>query len=149
MKIVVDSNIIFSAILASQSNIGQLILFGSKYFDYYSVDLLKQEIYRHKDKIQQITGYSDSQFLTIYNLLIAKIHFIDDIIIPDKDLNTAITLVSKIDADDVMFVALSNYLHCNLWTGDKHLIKGLKKEGFTRIISTKDLYETFLLKQIK
>jgi hypothetical protein len=36
MKIVVDSNIVFSAILNTQSNIGQLILNSSKYFNFFN-----------------------------------------------------------------------------------------------------------------
>ena len=48
MKIVVDSNIVFSAILNSQSQIGQLLIDGSNYFEYYSIRLLKEEILNHK-----------------------------------------------------------------------------------------------------
>jgi len=44
MKIVVDSNIVFSAILNSQGKIAQLIINGSKYFSFFSVNLLKEEI---------------------------------------------------------------------------------------------------------
>ena len=54
MKVVIDSNIVFSAILNSKSKIGQLIINGSKYFDFYSIGLLKDEIHKHKDKILQI-----------------------------------------------------------------------------------------------
>ena len=42
MKIVVDSNIVFSAILNTRSNIGQLIINGSSHFDYYTIGLLKE-----------------------------------------------------------------------------------------------------------
>lgn len=44
MKIVIDSNIVFSAILNTKSKIGQLIINGSQYFDYYTIGLLKTEI---------------------------------------------------------------------------------------------------------
>lgn len=40
MKIVIDLNIVFSAILNTKSKIGQLIINGSKYFDFYTVGLL-------------------------------------------------------------------------------------------------------------
>ena len=62
MKIVVDTNIVFSAILNTQGKIGQLIINGSKYFDFYSVGLLKDEIIEHKDKILHSTKFSQSQF---------------------------------------------------------------------------------------
>jgi predicted nucleic acid-binding protein len=44
MKIIIDSNIVFSAILNSQGKIGQLIINGSKFFKFYTVGLLKEEI---------------------------------------------------------------------------------------------------------
>ncbi|WP_320003898.1 hypothetical protein [Shiella aurantiaca] len=47
MKLVVDSNIVFSTILNSQGKIGNLNINGSKYFDFYSVNLLQSEIFEH------------------------------------------------------------------------------------------------------
>jgi predicted nucleic acid-binding protein len=51
MIIIIDSNIVFSAILNSQSKIGQLIINSSNIFRFYTVSLLKDEIERHKDKL--------------------------------------------------------------------------------------------------
>ena len=62
MKIVVDSNIVFSAILNTKSKIGQLIINGSKYFDFFTIGLLKEEIKNHKDKIIEVSKYSNDQF---------------------------------------------------------------------------------------
>jgi predicted nucleic acid-binding protein len=39
-------------------------------------------------------------------------------------------LVSDIDVDDIVFVALSLYLQACLWTGDIVLYNGLKAKGF-------------------
>ena len=78
MKIIVDSNIVFSAILNTRSNIGQILTIGSKHFDFYTIDLLKTEILNHKTKIQKITGFSDDKFEEIYDLIISKIRFVDD-----------------------------------------------------------------------
>lgn len=40
---------------------------------------------------------------------------------------------------DIPFVALSIELECPLWTGDKKLLKGLKKAGFGKIVNTIEL----------
>jgi predicted nucleic acid-binding protein len=149
MKVVVDSNIVFSAILNSKSKIGQLIINGSKYFDFYSIGLLKEEIIEHVDKILNLTGFTKIQFEDTFQLIISRIKFLDDRLLTDKDIIKAIDLVKDIDNDDSMFVALNNHLMANLWTGDKKLIKGLKKKGYSRILTTDDLYEIFLLRQIK
>lgn len=149
MKIVVDSNIVFSAILNTQSKIGQLIINGSKYFDFYTIGLLKDEIQKHKDKILHSTKFSQAQFDDIFQLIISRISFLDDILLTDKDINKAIELVTGIDENDALFVALNNHLLANLWTGDKRLINGLRGKGYLRIVTTNDLYDIFLNKQLR
>ncbi|MBA4408303.1 MAG: hypothetical protein C0397_02630 [Odoribacter sp.] len=79
MKIVVDSNIVFSAILNTQSKIGQLIINGSKYFDFYTVGLLKDEIIEHTAKILLSTKFSQIQFNDTFKLITSRIIFVDDI----------------------------------------------------------------------
>ena len=149
MKIVIDSNIVFSAILNTKSKIGQLVINGSKYFDFYTVGLLKDEIFKHKDKILDLTNFAEDQFIDTFQLITSRLVFVDDILLTDNDLNKAIDLVSAIDQDDALFVALTNHLAANLWTGDKRLINGLKKKGYSRVLTTDDLYEIFLDKQLK
>ena len=149
MKIVVDSNIIFSTILNTESKIGQLVVNGSKYFEFYTVGLLKDEILKHKDKIIDLTNYSEDKFVEIFQLISNKLIFVDDILLRDKDLNKAIELVSNIDQDDAFFVALTNHLNANLWTGDKRLIKGLRTKGYMQVLTTEELYDIYLDKQLK
>lgn len=110
MKITVDSNIVFSAILNTTSNIGQILTIGSKYFDFYTIDLLKSEILAHKNKIQSITGFSDDMFKEIYDLIISKIRFVDNILISDNSITKAIKLAKDIDEEDSFFVALNLHL---------------------------------------
>lgn len=50
MKIVVDTNIVFSAILNSQSWIGQILLYSHKSVKFYSPRYLQTEIQNHKQK---------------------------------------------------------------------------------------------------
>lgn len=149
MKIVVDSNIIFSAILNTQSRIGQLILNGSRFFDFYTISLLKDEIISHRDKILLITGFTQSQFDNIFQLLISRITFIDDILLTDSEINIATDLVADIDENDSLFVALNNHLSAFLWTGDKRLISGLKKKGYVNTLTTDNLFQLFIEKQLE
>ncbi|MCA1759564.1 MAG: hypothetical protein LC658_07325 [Bacteroidales bacterium] len=144
MRIVVDSNIVFSAILNSQSRIGQVIINSSNFFQFYSVMLLKEEIKLHKDKIRSITGFTNQQFQVSFQKITSRISFIDDILIPDEVINEAVNLVAGIDEKDSLFVALANYMNAKLWTGDKKLTSGLKSKGYSRTISTNDIYDLFL-----
>ena len=50
MKFIVDTHIVFSAILNPESPIGQIILNGSKYFTFLSIDQLIDEINDHENK---------------------------------------------------------------------------------------------------
>ena len=147
MKIVVDSNIVFSSILNTQSKLGQLLINGSQYFDFYSIELLKEEIQNHQSKIQKLSGLNDVEYKHTYELIIDKILFVDDILLSNDDLIKAIELVSDIDENDSMFIALNNHLHSVLWTGDKRLANGLKNKGYNRIITTDELYDKFLEKE--
>lgn len=73
----------------------------------------------------------------------------DDIIISDQELDNAINLANGIDENDTLFIALANHLKTSLWTCDKKLKEGLKKKGYKRIISTNQLFEIYLDKELK
>ena len=137
MKITVDSNIVFSAILNTRSHIGQILTLGSKYFDFYTIDLLRLEIINHKGKIIKLTGFTDTQFEDTYDLVVSKIRFVDDILISDKAFRRAFNLTQDIDEDDTMFVALTDHIRSKLLTGDKILENGLRKKGYSGIITTR------------
>jgi predicted nucleic acid-binding protein len=149
MKIVVDSNIVFSAILNAQSNIGQLLINGSKYFDFFTIGLLKDEIINHREKILRIAGFTEPQFTDTFLLIIKNIKLVDDVLLSDEDIDQAINLVSDIDENDAMFIALNIHLSSILWTGDKRLINGLKKKSYSKIVTTDELHQIFLDKELK
>ena len=60
-------------------------------------------------------------------------------LIDDEIMSKSKELLIDVDLDDVPFLAMAKNLNAKLWTGDKKLIKGLKKKGFNDIVSTEDL----------
>ena len=144
MKIIVDTNIVFSAVLNSSGKIGHIIINGSKFFNFFSVNLLKKEIINHKNKILEISQLNESQFNRSYNLITSRIKFFDEVLLSDKDIEKSLALVADIDENDALFVALTNHLDGKLWTGDKKLISGLKKKNYFKVLSTDELYEIFM-----
>lgn len=144
MKIVVDSNIVFSAILNTKSQIGQLLIDGSNHFDFYSIGLLKEEIFNHKSKILQLSSFSEGHYTEVYHLIMSNILFVDDILLSNNDLLFAVEFVADVDENDALFVALTKYLGAKLWTGDKKLIKGLSLKNFKNTITTDELYNEFV-----
>jgi predicted nucleic acid-binding protein len=141
MKIVVDTNIVFSAILNSNSWIGNIILNSGKTITFYSPKYLQVEIQNHLLKIEKITNLRNSEVRELIEILYTKIHFIAEEFIPKETLAKADLLTKDVDFDDVMFIALSLHLNCKLWTGDKVLISSLTKKGFINFISTQELKE--------
>ena len=141
MKVVVDTNIVFSAILNSQSRIGQILLHSDKSIKFYSPNYLRVEIQNHFEKIKRNTKLPDYEIHELIDILYTKIHFISEEFIPSETLLVADNLTNDVDFDDVMFVALAIHLNCRLWTGDKTLIKALAQKGYKRFIDTLELIE--------
>ncbi len=141
MKVVVDTNIVFSAILNSHSRIGQIILHSGNSITFYSPKYLQLEIQNHFLKIKKITNLCEPEIQELIQILYTKIHFISEELIPKEIIEKADSLTKNVDYDDVMFVALSLHLGCKLWTGDKTLISGLNQNGFTSFISIQELKE--------
>ena len=81
-KIIVDTNIAFSALLNINSRIGQILLNGNKYFDFYSPEYMRLEILQHKEKIKKIGKLSNNQFIQTYELVLKNISVLNHSIIP-------------------------------------------------------------------
>ncbi len=74
-----------------------------------------------------------------YSQILTKLKFINEEIIPVEIWLASEKILKNIDIDDVDFVALTKFLKANLWTGDKVLFNGLKKQGFKRLLNTTEL----------
>ncbi len=139
MKIVVDTNIVFSGILNSSSRIGKILVHSRKYIHFYSCDFLKHEIAKHRTKLIKLTNLDAEELDELTNLVLTNITFIHQAIIPDKIINVTESILSDIDVTDTPFVALADYLKAKLWTGDLNLVSGLKKKKIKNVITTSEL----------
>jgi predicted nucleic acid-binding protein len=141
MRIVVDTNIAFSAILNTNSKIARILLQPKSRLNFYSTEQLSIEIQNHKTKIKDISNYSDNELDRIITLITNKIRFINLKLIPKESYETAESLTKDVDIDDTEFVALTEHIKGRLWSGDKELQKGLSKKGWNKYITTDDLFE--------
>lgn len=138
--IIVDTNIVFSSILNPKSRIGDLILNSGDCLSFYCPSFLRVEIGKHKEKISAISGLTIPEIDELKSLIFSRLIFISEEQVPFKIWYRTAALLREIDSDDIAFVAVSEYMDEQLWTGDKELIKGLISKGFTRLISTEELY---------
>ncbi|MDR2801922.1 MAG: hypothetical protein LBB31_01740 [Prevotellaceae bacterium] len=140
MKIIVDTNIVFSALLNTNSRIGRLLLDTRDKIEFYSCKYLQKEIYRHIDKIRQYSKLNNDDLFELISLLESRIFFMDEELLPTSIIAEARAWVSDIDFDDFAFVAIAAHLDAWLWTGDKKLANGLRQKGYCRLVTTADLW---------
>ncbi len=144
MKIVVDSNIIFSALLKTHTTFGQIIFNSDGIFEFYSSHNMRTEIREHWDKLKKLSKLTEAQLEESYYALLTKITFINEELIPQKFWVESEKLLEDIDLDDIDFVALTKYLRGKLWTGDKTLRDGLKGKGFKNVLTTFEILNLWM-----
>ncbi|HEX2786914.1 MAG TPA: PIN domain-containing protein [Ignavibacteria bacterium] len=128
MKIVIDTNIIFSALL-SQNNKFQEIIFTDSY-QLFSPNFVLIEILKHQNKLLNNSKLNSDELLELLHLLTSRIEFISETTISSKNKKKAYEFCKNVDLNDTPFVALCLELNAKLWTGDKKLKDGINKEKF-------------------
>ena len=126
--IVVDTNIVFSAIHSKNS------LTREKLFSLpnqlYSCNFLFVEIFKHKERIFKKSSATDDEIYDYLEKIIHKIHFFNEELISTESYFKSYHLVKDIDIKDISFVALNIELKGKLWTRDTILKDGLIKKGY-------------------
>ncbi len=141
MKIIVDANIVFSGILNSNGKIGDLLINSKKYLNFIAPDFLRTELYKHYPRLTKISRMTLEQVREAEFQIYKDITFISEEQIKESTWLIAEKLVADIDPKDTHYIAYSKHFRCKIWSGDKELIKGLAKKGFTNFISTEELYK--------
>lgn len=132
-SVVVDTNLIFSALIPRASQIREL--FFENKLTFYSPNYLITEIYKHKDKLFKNSKLTESEFYLYFNGIIERIKFIPIDLIGIESRQKAYDLCHDVDIKDTPFVALSIELDIPIWTGDKKLKDGLKLKGFNNFFN--------------
>jgi predicted nucleic acid-binding protein len=140
MKIIVDTNIVFSALVNSSGKIGNLLMNSDDVFQFYTSDYLKEELLEHHEKIKKLSRLSDADIETLKSLIFNHIVFINTEIIATKIWIEAEAMMVDVDPDDTEFYALSQFLNCKIWTGDKKFHLKLLKKGVHQTLSTEDIF---------
>jgi predicted nucleic acid-binding protein len=141
VKIIVDANIVFSAILNSNGKIGDLLIDSKKHFNFIAPDFLRYEIKEKYQRLQSFSNLNIQQIMDAEYFVCRDITFISEIQIDSKSWIEANELVKDIDENDIPYIAYARQFKCKIWSGDKKLIKGLKEKGFSNIITTEELFQ--------
>ena len=127
-SVVVDTNLIFSALIPKASKIREILFESNMIF--YSPNFLITEIYTHKDKLLKCSKLTESEFYLYFNGIIERVKFIPTEFIGKDSRQKAYDLCKDIDIKDIPFIALAIDLGIPIWTGDKKLKDGLRLKGF-------------------
>ena len=127
--VVVDANIIVSALVASNRNI--LSKFTSdKNISIAAPKFVIVELFKHFERIKKLSKLPENELLKILSIIVGKVKFYDEASIALGSWVEAARLCRGTDEKDVAYLALSIELNAELWTNDKKLKIGLTKKGF-------------------
>jgi putative PIN family toxin of toxin-antitoxin system len=132
VKVVIDANIIFSALLSKNSQYRDLLL--DEKYEFYSPNYVFLEIFKHKEKILKCTKESEEEVYGFIGNILKRICFVNEELISSENYILAYNLCKETDENDTPFVALALEINGFLLTGDTKLKKALKNKGFNRFL---------------
>jgi predicted nucleic acid-binding protein len=131
--IIVDTNILFSALLLTESTFGRLLIRSER--EFFICETTLMELFRRKEKLVRGTKMDGAELDKAYHLLLRRMHLFRENQVPEACWSRARELCAGLDPDDAAHVALTLALNGLLWTGDNVLKTGLRARGFDRFFS--------------
>lgn len=134
MKLVLDSNIIFSALI-KKSTTRDIIL--SDIYDLHTPEYIFSELMKHKELLLKKSKLDEGDFDALLLLLQKHIHFSpkDEY---NKKMPLAEDILKEIDITDSPFLALAFTLNCSIWSNDSHF----KQQDSVEVFTTNELNRT-------
>ena len=128
MDLVIDSNILFAALLKESGTSD--ILFKHTL---YAPEFIFEEFRKYRDYLKRKTKRNAENFNELFDLFERKV-----ILIPKEEIEPFLEKAKKIspDSKDVVYLALALKLRCGLWSNDKDL---KEKQNAVRVYFTVEL----------
>ncbi|MDZ7724222.1 MAG: PIN domain-containing protein [candidate division KSB1 bacterium] len=139
MKVVLDSNILFSALISGKESYIDIL----KVLDVYVPDFIFQELSKYNERILKKTKLK-TEISSFVRQLFSEITVIPKFAISKENYRKAENLCQDIDPKDTVYLALSLELDIPLWSNDKELLNGLSQKGYANIITTKEIFNQVL-----
>lgn len=130
MELVIDANIVFSALISAESKTCDLLF--SDEITLFAPEFLQEEFEKHKQEILLKSGLPEVDFDLALSLILSRIRFI-----PFSEFKSFINQAKEIcpDPNDTEYFAAALKLGDLIWSNDKEL----KSQDTVRIYSTQDL----------
>jgi predicted nucleic acid-binding protein len=134
-RVVVDTNIIFSALISGSESVFAETLLRSDN-EFFACESTIVEIFKHKEKIVKFSRISEDDVTRWYHLLLKNLHLYKEDLIAPVNRKAAYELCKDVDESDTPHVALALELKAVLWTGDRKLQDGLKAKGYDNFFAS-------------
>jgi predicted nucleic acid-binding protein len=135
MNLVIDTNIFISGLI--KEGLTRFLILNSP-FNLFIPEQELIEIKNHEELISQKSGKSIGEIRDLIRFLLKYVTILrNDLLL--ENTNKAEVIMSKIDKDDVIFIAAALCLNCPIWSEDKHF----KKQKDIKILTTKEVLETY------
>jgi predicted nucleic acid-binding protein len=136
-KIVLDSNVLFSALIKDSTTRKLILEYDGKFL---FPEFIFREMEKHKGMLISKSGLPKDEFDALLSIILAKVTIIPDSMLK-KQKKDALVLAKKTDVNDVFFFACAlTYKKSILWSNDKRL----KEQAKVRVLNTKEIMELFL-----
>lgn len=138
MKLIVDANVLFSALI-NQGKTAELMLLP--HLELFAPEFIMEELQDHQKEILLKTHRTEEEFQEILLAFRQIITFISG-----KDLSKYLQKAGRFspDPDDTVYFALALMLECPIWSNDKEL---KLKQNVVKIYSTTDLFNLISLQK--
>lgn len=127
--VIVDTNILFSALLGKSKKFRDALL-TERNAIFYSCKFVIVELFKNKEKIQKYSLLEEDEILELLYGFLKRINFFDEDSVTDESRQKAYDLCKDIDEKDTPHLSITIELDGLLWTSDKILREGLEAKGF-------------------
>jgi len=133
MKIVLDSNILISALMFDSAKRAIIALSG---FEFYYPEESLAELEKYKLEIISRIGINETDYKALRDKILSKVKLIDrDELNPF--IHEASDIMDKIDPKDTIFIACALACGGFIWSDDKHF----SKQNRIKILKQKDIID--------
>lgn len=133
MRLVVDTNVVFSALIAGGVT-REILLTGEHGF--FAPEHFFAEFRGNQAAVRSKTGLSESELDLLLHLLFERIRIVPRIEFEDN-VTEAEDAIGAADPDDVPFLALAMHVNAEVWSDDEHF----QQQDAVRVWRTHELVD--------
>lgn len=135
MKLVVDTNVLLSALIANSAT--RTLLFSID-DPLVAPEGLKRELDRHDQLVREKSGLDDTELDALTSRLFSHVEFVPH---PELEANReeAADALADVDSDDVIFLATALSVDGAVWSDDRHF----QAQDLVPVVTTEDVLGAF------